>query len=76
MHARNMNTRFGRFFVNPTLHPLRLLTAAAGGRGGGAYSRHAWPSSHANLAPAQCRDGARHVFTDQENIAGTKRDPP
>ena len=59
MHARNMNTRFGRFFVNPTLHPLRLLTAAAGGRGGGhthvMHGRRRMPTSHPHNA------GTEHV---------------
>ena len=59
MHARNMNTRFGRFFVNPTLHPLRLLTAAAVGRGGGhthvMHGRRRMPTSHPHNA------GTEHV---------------
>ena len=28
------------------------------------------------LAPLQCRDGARRVFTDQADIARTKREAP
>ena len=52
----------------------------SGGEGGiGVYSVCAWPSSY-DHRPSHpyylCRDGARRIFTNQADIACTKRKVP
>ena len=81
-HISSEKKKGGRRFVcrlERELRRVKILSPSSkidGGMANLAFKHYfGWPSSSI-LASLQCRDGARRVFTDQADIASTKREAP